>query len=235
MNVPIKLLIVDDHPLALEGVIRMLHAFGDRFKVVAEAGNVEQAMSLIAASGADVVLTDLHFDHGSGDQANGVDLIRAVGEHYPAIKCLVLTSERNAAFMVMAHDAGACGYLSKASAANDIARAIESVASGFPHIPTDLKASLDQRERLPSLTPREAELVPYLAKGMTVKEISRELTYLAPENPITDRTVETHNGNIKQKFDLGSANALVAYCIEHCRSYRNDYKKMKVHTNRFVL
>jgi two-component system, NarL family, nitrate/nitrite response regulator NarL len=235
MSVAIKVMIVDDHPLAREGVIRMLHAFGGRFKVVAEAGQVEEALSRVEVGGAEVVVTDLHFDQGPGEQANGVDLIRSFGKRHPAIKCLVLTSEQNDAFMVMAHDAGACGYLSKASAAEDIARAIESVASGFTHFPAQLKVALDQREHCPGLTPREAELVPYIAKGMTAKEIARELTYLAPENPINDRTVETHKGNIKQKFHLGSANALVAYCIEHCQSHRNDYKKMLVHTKRFLF
>ena len=225
MTPPIKLMVVDDHPMAREGIVTMLKAFDDRFLIVAEARNVEDALALLPSSRPQVVLTDLHF--GPGDKANGIDLISLLSEQQPDIPCVVITSERNDVFMLKAHDAGAQAFLSKDAAAAEIARAIESVASGFTHFPSHLKTELDKRERAPKLTPREAELLPYIARGMTSKEIARELTYIDPNRKgINDRTVETHKSNIKREFGLG---ALITFAIEYCQDHRIDYKNIKNH------
>ncbi|MEI8081182.1 MAG: LuxR C-terminal-related transcriptional regulator, partial [Actinomycetes bacterium] len=99
---------------------------------------------------------------------------------------------------------GAAQALADAAPA-EIARAIESVASGFTHYPAHLTTALDKRDREPMATQRERELLPYIARGMTAKEIARELTHMEPGSPIIDRTVEVHKGNIKRKFRLDSA------------------------------
>lgn len=230
MSVPIRLMVVDDHPLARQGVVTMLRAYDDRFQVVAEAGTIEEALSRAQADRPEIVLTDLHF--GPGETRNGIDLIALLQAQSPDLKFVMLTSEVHDQFLLKAHDAGASAFLHKHAAATEIVRAIESVSSGFTHFPAQLKTALDKRDREPVLTPREAELLPFIARGMTAKEIARELSHVNPQSPIIDRTVEVHKGNIKRKFQLDSANALITFTIEYCHDNRIDYRAMAIHTKR---
>jgi DNA-binding NarL/FixJ family response regulator len=144
----------------------------------------------------------------------------------------MITSEVSDQFLLKAHEAGVSAFLHKHAAAAEIARAIECVAGGFTHFPAQLKAAVDKRRLEPHLTPRELELLPYIAKGMTAKEIARELSHLDPQCAVIDRTVEVHKGNIKRKCRLDSANALITFAIEHCQDNRIDYRAMALHTKR---
>lgn len=228
MNTPVTVMVVDDHPMAREGMVRMLNAYDDRFRIVAEARSVEEAMLMAESARPEVVLTDLHF--AAGDTSNGLDLIELLQQHQPDAKVVMVTSERNELFMLKAHDAGALAFLSKDATASEIARAIETVAGGFTHFPAVLKSALDKREHAPQLTTREAEIVPYIARGLTVKWIARELSHIRPSHSVHHRTIEAHKGNIKRKFQLDSANALTAFSIEYCNDHRIDYRGMTVHT-----
>ena len=228
MNTPVTVMVVDDHPMAREGMVRMLSAYDDRFRIVAEARSVEEALLMASSSCPEVVLTDLHF--AAGDRSNGLDLIELLQQHQPDAKVVMVTSERNELFMLKAHDAGALAFLSKDATASEIARAIETVADGFTHFPASLKSALDKREHAPKLTTREAEIVPYIARGLTAKWIQRELSHIQPDHPVTDRTIEAHKGNIKRKFQLDSANALITFSIQHCHDHQVDYRGMTVHT-----
>jgi len=80
--------------------------------------------------------------------------------------------------------------------------------------------------------PPSARKYIYIARGMTAKEIARELTHVEPGSPIIDRTVEVHKGNIKRKFRLDSANALITFAIEYCQDHRIDYREMLLRTKR---
>ena len=230
MQSTIRLMMVDDHPLARQGLCAMLAAYDERFLVVAEAATIDEALACAASSQPEVVLTDLHL--GPGETRNGLDLIGLLQAQHPDLQFVMITSEVNDQFLLKAHDLGVGAYLHKHAAAAEIARAIESVASGFTHYPAHLKTALDKRERAPVATQRERELLPYIARGMTAKEIARELTYLEPASPIIDRTVEVHKGNIKRKFRLDSANALITFAIEYCQDHRIDYRAMLLHTKR---
>ena len=230
MNAPIRLMVVDDHPLARQGVIAMLTAFEERFQVVAEASGIDEALARAATAMPAIVLTDLHF--GPGESRNGIDLIGLMQRQHADMQFVMITSEVNDQFLLKAHDAGASAFLHKHASAAEIVRAIESVASGFTHFPAQLKAALDKRQLAPSLTLREAELLPYIAKGLTAKEIARELSHRDVKNTIIDRTVEVHKGNIKRKFRLDSANALITFAIEHCQDNRIDYRAMTIQTKR---
>lgn len=232
MSTPIRLMIVDDHPLARQGVIAMLSAYDDRFLVVAQASTIDEALATVMSARPEVVLTDLHL--GPGESRNGLDLIALLQQQQSDLQFVMITSEVNDQFLLKAHDLGVSAYLHKHAAAAEIVRAIESVVSGFTHFPAHLKTALDKREREPVATQRERELLPYIARGMTAKEIARELSHREPTAPIIDRTVEVHKGNIKRKFRLDSANALITFAIEYCQDHRIDYRGMSLHTKRSV-
>jgi DNA-binding NarL/FixJ family response regulator len=230
MSPPIRLLVVDDHPLARQGVIAMLNAFDDRFQIVGEAGAIDEALIRAAAVKPEIVLTDLHF--GPGETRNGLDLVALLAKQQPDLQFVMITSEVSDQFLLKAHDAGVGAFLHKHAAAAEIVRAIESVAGGFTHFPAQLKAAVDKRKLEPHLTPRELELLPYIAKGLTAKEIARKLTHLDPQCSVIDRTVEVHKGNIKRKCRLDSANALITFSIEYCQDNRIDYRAKAVQTKR---
>lgn len=217
---PVRILIVDDHPALRAGLAAMLTAYDDRFDVVAEAGNVTEALASASRLGPNVVLTD--FDLGKG-QPTGVDLIRQLRQSQPDIRHMLITAYTDDEYLVLAHDAGASAFLEKNTGASDLVRAIEAVAAGFTQYPERLRAVLAKREGDPKLTQREHELLPYIAQGLTAKAIARELNRLKPES-ISDRTVEVHKGNIKRKFQLNSASALTSFAIDFCQSHRIPYK-----------
>ena len=229
MRTAIRLMVVDDHPLARHGLISMLHAHEERFQVVAEAEGVQAALQLAEAGTVEIVLTDLHFEPDGSP--NGLDLLRRLKAQQPGAKVVMITSEMSDQFLLEAFDAGADAYLHKHAASAEIVRAIESVASGFTHFPAHLRKALEKREREPRLTPREIDVLPYIARGMTAKEIARELMYVDPlHKNIASRTIEVHKANIKQRLHLEEANSLIPFAIEYCQAHRIDFKAMMIHT-----
>ena len=222
MSAVIKDLVADDHPALRRGLIATLGLFSHQFQVVAEARDVPEALFHAAATLPDVVLTDLHFS--KENKAEGIDLIRALTLQQPDVKCVVITGEASDVFLLQAHDAGAHAYLHKEAEAREIVRAIEAVHSGYTHFPTHLALALGRRSSEPKLTAREAELLPLIALGLTAKEIARDLSATDAENSLNDRTVEVHKGNIKRKFQLDSANALITFAIQYCQEHRIDYR-----------
>jgi len=212
MSVPTKLMVVDDHPTLRQGFVSILAAFDDQFAVVAEAANVQDALLKVPTVRPDVVVTDLHF--GQSDPTGGIDLVHALRAEHPQIKIVMITASMEDESLLLAHSAGAHAFLGKEATAAEIAKAIDAVSSGFTHFPARLREVLQKREREPQLSEREAQIIPLVAAGMTAKQIARELTQQEPTKPIVDRTVEIYKGNIKRKFGLKTANALISFCME---------------------
>lgn len=218
MSALIKLMVVDDHPSLRHGFISILAAFDDQFKVVAEAANVREALLKIPSSHPDVVVTDLHF--GQSDPTGGINLIQELRAEHPQVKTVMITGSLEDESMLLAHDAGAHAFLSKEATAFEIAKAIDAVASGFTHFPSRLREALQKREREPRLSDRETQIIPFIAAGMTARQIATELSRQDPTRPIVDRTVEIYKGNIKRKFGLKAANALISFCMEYSKRIR---------------
>jgi DNA-binding NarL/FixJ family response regulator len=217
MPAPIKLLVVDDHPTLRHGLISMLKAFEDQFQVVGEAANGEEALLKFVACKPDVVVTDLRFPNFPTD---GIDLILELRELHPQVQVVLLTADLNDESLLLAHDIGANAFLSKDASASEIAKTIDAVASGFTHFPARLREVLGKRKSEPRLTEREKQLLPLIASGRTAKEMAKDLTTLDPDNSISNRTIEIHRGNIRRKFGLTSANALIAFSIDYCKKIR---------------
>jgi two-component system response regulator EvgA len=218
MPAPIKLLIVDDHPTLRHGFISVLKAFEDQYQVVAEAANGEEALLKYVTGKPDVVVTDWLF--APSDPTDGIDLILELRDLDPQVKVVMITGQTDDECLLLAHDIGANAFLGKHSTASEIAKAIDAVASGFTHFPARLREVLGKRQSAPRLTEREKQLLPLIASGQTAKEMAKELTATDPSNPISNRTIEIHKGNIKRKFGLTSPTALIAFSMEHCKKIR---------------
>lgn len=163
MPAPIKLLIVDDHPVTRHGFISWLSALDGQFQVVAEAANGEEALQKYETSKPHVVVTDLQFPNCP---TGGFDLILELRELDPQAKVVMITSHFDDTCLVVAHDIGANAFLNKEATASEIAKAIDAVASGFTHFPARLHEVLGKRMAAPQLTEREKQILPYIALRM---------------------------------------------------------------------
>lgn len=201
--VPIRLLIVDDHPVVRHSLISLLAAFGQPIEVVAEARNAEEALAHAEQHQPDIVVTDLQMKPTSG-----IELIRELSLRQPRIRYVVFTASTQEEHMLQAFDAGAQGFVVKESEALELVQAIEAVMRGATHYPAGLKRALDRRQRQPTLTARESEVLMLVAEGLTSKEIARQLG-------IDPRTVDAHRANVRQRFGLDSSAALLRFALEH--------------------
>lgn len=192
-----KLVVVDDHHLFRAGVRAELAAHHD---VVGEAGSPSEALAVIAETKPDVVLLDVHLPEGGG-----VAVLESLPRDESAPKVLALSVSDAAEDVVPMIRAGALGYVTKTIDTSELLDAINTVAAGEACFSPRLAAFVLQafsapapeKNELESLTPREREVLHHLARGYAYKRIAQRLG-------ISDRTVETHVGNVLRKLQLTS-------------------------------
>lgn len=202
---PIRLLLVDDHPLVRDGLRARLEATA-AFHVVGEAGNADDALALAAATAPDLVLTDVSMKGGSG-----IVLTRAIRARHPAMRVLVLSMHNNQEYVAQAVAAGAQGYVLKDAPAAQIVDAIHTIAGGGTYfssgvVKPDPYATAGHGP-LEKLTPREQEILGHLANGLSNKQI-------AALHDLSVRTVETHRMAIKRKLGIEGQAELIKFAVE---------------------
>jgi len=201
---PVRLMLVDDHPLVRDGLRVRLEAVPG-FSVVAEAGDAEAALAEARRAAPDLVLMDIGMKG-----VNGIEATRRLTTELPALRVLVLSMYDNAEYVREALHAGARGYLLKDQPAEEVVAAIRSVMAGGSHFAS---TASDTPPADATLTPREREVLALIAEGLSSREIGERLA-------MGVRTVETHRTNLRRKLDLGSLAALVRYAIERRRPPR---------------
>lgn len=205
MTSPIRILLVDDHPMVREGLVARLQAVS-RFEVVGEAGNRAEALAQLAGTQPDVVLMDV----GLKD-VNGIALGAEMLAQQPSIKLLMFSMYDNPEYVQRALTAGARGYVLKDAPAQEIVSAIDAVASGGTFLSAAVSGRLFRGQApKPVLTPRESEILSALGRGASSKQIARELD-------LSVRTVEAHRQSIKRKLELDGQAELIRYAVEHAR------------------
>jgi DNA-binding NarL/FixJ family response regulator len=231
MNKKIRILVIDDHPVVRQGVVAMIQEFGEKFQIVGQAMEPVEGIARAEALRPDIVVTDLMF---SGSAQDGIDIVKALAQRLPDTRCVVITSNMQGHRMVDAFKAGAKAFLYKDSDVREYIRAIEAAFDGMTYFPPGLAGEMDKWNRLPKPTDAEKRLIPYVAKGLTSKEIAREYNHLDSPRKINSRTIDQHKSNIKQKFgiDSGGPGALVAFATKYCEDNNPDYKNLKIHTKR---
>ncbi len=199
---PIRILIVDDHDVVRQG----LHMFlkPDReFEVVGEAANGAEALELARQLRPDVVLMDLLMP-----VMDGVTATAAIRKELPAVQVLALTSVLEDQAVVGAIRAGAIGYLLKDTRAADLRRAIKAAAEGQVQLSPEAAARMLREVRTPethtALTERESEVLRFLARGASNKQIAQALN-------ISDETVKTHVSNVLAKLNVSSRTQAALY------------------------
>lgn len=207
---PVTIMVVDDHPMWRDGVARDLEAAG--FDVVATADGVGAACRRAAATQPDVVLMDMHLPDGNGAQATAEVLAGS-----PHSRILVLSASAEREDVLDAVKAGASGYLVKSASAEELYGAVRATAAGQAVFTPGLAglvlgefrriSTTPDADARPTLTERETEVLRFVAKGLSAKQIATKLT-------LSHRTVENHVQSTLRKLQLANRVELTRYVIE---------------------
>src|SRR6478672_467652 len=201
---PIRVLVVDDHPVVRAGLRAVLDASA-HVSVVGEAADATGGEQIARETGPQVVLMDLNLGHG----LDGIAAIRLLTRMPKPPKIVVLTTYDTDADVIAALDAGAVGYLLKDSPPDDLVRAIVAAARGETVLAPQVAAVLVRRVSggSPALTAREIEILHLLAADRTNRDIARQLF-------ISEATVKSHLTNIYAKLGVESRAGAVARAME---------------------
>ncbi len=203
-NTPIKVLIVDDHPVVRDG-LRGLFAGDPEFEVVGEAENGREAVSRTEVFHPDVVLMDLRMP-----VLDGVGATREIVERGLGARVLIVTTYDTDSDVLPAIEAGATGYLLKDTPREELRRAVRAAAAGESVLSPPVASQLLGQVRQPAggaLSDREFEILLTVAKGATNKAIAAELF-------ISEATVKTHLLHIYEKLGVNDRAAAVAAAYE---------------------
>jgi two-component system NarL family response regulator len=197
---PTTLLVADDHPVVLEGLVALINRQSD-MQVVSQARNGREAVELFLAQRPDVALLDLRMP-----VMDGVEAIRAICEKDPAARLIVVTIYQSEEDIYRALRAGAQGILLKDAPAEDIVECIHAVAQGRTWIPPEVGAKLAKRVTVRELTPRETEVMHAVAKGKSNKEIGVALD-------ISEATVKVHVTHILEKLQASGRTEAIGLAV----------------------
>ena len=219
MTAIITVLIADDHPIFRAGLRQVIEASPD-VRVVAEAGDGDEAIAAIEAANPALAILDIDMP-----VRDGLDVARTLRDRRSATRVILMTMHKDAWFLDAALDAGVDGYVPKDSAAAEITGAIRSVHAGQAYVSPQLSNLLINRRRraetlardlpaIDSLTPTEVKVLKLVAEIKPTKEIAEAMG-------ISPRTVEHHRASITQKLDLKGPHALARFAVKHQASLRN--------------
>jgi len=206
---PVRVLVVDDHPIVRVGIRQMVAAEPD-LSVCGEAATAEAALALARGTRPDLAIVDLSLGASSGLQ-----LIRELHDVDPALRVLVLSMHDESLFAERALRAGARGYIMKREAIDGLIGAVREVLAGRVFLSPALSQQVLERigrngadlaGRLGGLTDRELEVFELIGRGLTTSAIAGRLE-------VSVKTVETYRSNIKTKLDLKDANDLIRYAV----------------------
>jgi DNA-binding NarL/FixJ family response regulator len=197
---PIRILIVDDHPVVCSGLTSMLSAHPE-FQVVGSVPSGEEALSFLSQNHPDVLLLDLRMPG-----MDGISVLHALGKLNGAPRVIVLTSFEKDEDIYRAIRAGAQGYLLKDSSEAEMTSALQIVHNGKRYIPRHIAARLADRMMRSDLTGRELQILNCLSLGHTNKEIAKNLK-------ISDNTVRHHVTSIMEKLQVSDRTEAVATAL----------------------
>jgi len=208
MTEPIRIVVADDHPIVRAGIVGLLET-AEGIEVVGEAADGAEAVALAEAERPDLVLMDLRMPGVDGASATASIVAAATGT-----RVLVLTTYETDDHILAAIEAGASGYLLKAAPQAEILAGIRAVAAGETVLAPSIAAKLVSRvradaasERVPSLSPREREVLALVADGRSNPEIARTL-YLG------EATVKTHLLHVFEKLGVNDRTRAVTRAME---------------------
>lgn len=212
MRAPIRVLLVDDHEMVLQGLVAMLSRFAEQVAIVGTASDSDGAVRIVSNEKPDVVLCDVRLRQGSG-----LDVCTSIRTLDPQAKVVFLTVYDDEQYLYQALRVGAVGYLLKQVDGRDLVRHLENVCAGEIVIDPTLAgrvaasaAHMQSGEFWPGarlgLTQRESEVLALLVAGLSNKAIAGRLV-------VSDDTVKTHLRGVYRKLDVGDRGGAVATAL----------------------
>lgn len=207
----IKILLVDDHQIIIDGLKSLLNN-SDEIVVAGEANNGREALRIIDLITIDVILMYIDMP-----VMNGIDTLKEIGKRGLSVRVIILSMHQEAGMIKSLMNIGAHGYLLKSSSQDEVIDAIQKVASGQFCFSPEVTLSLlnkpqnnfqDSNPQIELLTDRETEIIRLIAEGFSNKEIGAKLF-------ISHRTVDTHRTNLMKKLNVSNIAGLISYAIKN--------------------
>lgn len=201
----IKVLLIDNHLLVLDGLKAVLESF-DHIEVAGTAGLAQTGLDIGRDARPHVVLMDINMP-----KLNGIDAIELFRKELPDAKIVMLSMHDSREYISSSVMRGAAGYILKDVSSDEIVSAIETVAGGGTYFSSGVVDVLMERENgsdTHSLTPRERDILGLIGSGRSNKEMAEALG-------ITPATAETHRKNLKRKLGIATTAGLIRYALDH--------------------
>jgi DNA-binding NarL/FixJ family response regulator len=202
----IQLAIVDDHPVVIEGLQRLLGS-KDYLNVAGTFTSGSEFLGFLKTNKTDIVLLDI-----SLPDSNGMELCKEIKKRSPATCVLVLSNHSERSIIMQMLQNGASGYLLKNASADELLNCINEALNGQITFSTEIKQiiarpSAHELKEVPQLTRREKEILHLISDGMTTPQIAEKLS-------LSQLTIETHRRNLLQKFDVNNVAALIKVAVQ---------------------
>jgi DNA-binding NarL/FixJ family response regulator len=202
----IKVFIVDDHPMVIEGMISMVRK-EPSIELAGYAMNAASCLGYFLQHTADVVLIDINLPDKSG-----IELCRELKERRPEVNILAISSFNQGSYIKQMMEVGASGYIFKNVTHEEFLLAVTKVASGLQYLNFEagfaMREEKKRTERLPVLTKREKEVLQMIADGFTNPQIADKLF-------VSQSTVDSHRKSVMTKLNVKNTAALLKFCVEH--------------------
>lgn len=205
MKGKIKTVVVDDHPLVIEGLKSSIGSY-DTVQIVGCFENASDLFRFLKKDTTQVIVLDVNLP-----DRNGVDICGDITQKYPHIKVIGLSTYNDPSIVKQMVKNGAKGYLLKNATSKELVAAIRQVHEGLPYFSGEIQKiladSVFDEKPVPKLTRREKEILELVADGITTPQIGEKLS-------ISPLTVETHRRNLIQKMGVSNAAQLVRMAVE---------------------
>jgi DNA-binding NarL/FixJ family response regulator len=195
----IKLIIVDDHPMVLEGLRAMMNQIG-YVNLMATANNAYEAMELIKIHQPDMILTDINMP-----EISGLELAKKIKTDFPHIKIIGMSTFNERSYITQMIQNGADGYLVKNAGKEEIEKCLLAVEDGKMYLSVDVNLNTAERKELseiPVLSSREKEVLGLIAEGFTNQQIAEKI-FISPH------TVDSHRKSLMTKLNANNTAVLI--------------------------
>jgi two-component system, NarL family, nitrate/nitrite response regulator NarL len=200
----IKLLIVDDHRIVLDG-LKSLFDQDNQFEIMGAASSAEEALRFLQSQIPDILLTDFRLPG-----LNGLELAMVVKQKFPSVKRVILSMHDEALLVKQILKEGIDGYLLKSIQQSELKMALHQIMSGYPYVSPEITrmvlADMNSGQPDELLSERERQVLNLIARECSNKQIAEKLF-------ISERTVETHRKNIFRKTNTSSLVGLIKYAF----------------------
>jgi DNA-binding NarL/FixJ family response regulator len=204
----IKLMLVDDHAMMLEG-LHSIFADCDDIEIIGEAGSAAELHEILEKTTPDVLTLDVKLP-----DANGISLMRELKESYPGCRVIVLTMYDHVRYALHALESGAAGFVLKGAPFEELLEAVRTVHRGKTYVSSEMAPKIAKQVRntinkstLDSLSQREFEVLTLLTSGLSVKETGTQMN-------ISEKTVTTYRARLMEKLNLKSRAEMVRVALE---------------------